>query len=698
MADDTYSIAAGASLYAGTAAPTDPPPSSVPLVFSATPSVGTSAYGYQGQWTIEPGGYYDLDGWDFIASYAVKKTLPAVMRLCISQHASGGYGPSGMSGYPASANSDITLKNQDGQAKKDGGLVDVTEWWTMARDGVAYAQRRNAGAIAVLMERYPQIDIDNLGIIVEGTSMGGGGVNATMRLPDPYRAKIAFARGSVGVMMYRLINGYSTADLSHWPAAAGNVALWDSCDFQVLAATDAVVRGMHYRQRFSSNDPFSRGVANSSTQLIWLKTCHDHKISAVATYVSNGHNATEAGYVFPDVTAFEVAQQNVTLDRAHPCFTNSSGNYPPNAADIPDNVNYPRGHYNLGLTWDHANIVDTLDEIVFPIKYTRRTGFGGVIPDQPASITVSVTPRRPRNFQIINGASLNWSFDGGAASGVATVQGDTVTASGIPLTSGDAFKPLRFFKPFGQVQGDVLIRIWGQSNAEGRALRTDVDAAPLNSDAGLSAFMSGTFDRVWIWTGSAFAKLTPLSNSQSGASAFGPEFGLAVEWMRRTTTGNLYLEKTAAGGLSITSFEPGVGSRYLTGQTEKSQQDAWLASRGITFSASHMLWVQGEADYTQTQAWYQPRLENLMAAWTANGFLTPTSRVVLSQMPPGTSRYGSGVTAAKDAIAAANPGLVNALLLPAYMNADNLHYNGRGQVQHAYDVYAYLFDTTSSST
>lgn len=445
MADDTYIIASGGDLYAGMAGPDDPPSSSVPLVFGATPTVGTSSYLYTGQWTIDPGGYYDLDGWDFVTTYAIKKTPPSVLRLCVTEHPSGGY--VSMGGYGASPNSDITLKGQDGQAKKAGGMTSVTEWWTMARDGVAYAQRRNAGAIEVLLTRHPQIDIDNLGIIVEGNSMGGGGVNATMRMPAPYRAKIAFARGNIGVMMYRLINGpQSTTDLSHWPSAAGNPALWDSCDFLYMAANDAVVRGMHYRQRFSSNDPFSRGVANSSTQLIWLKTCHDHKISAVAVYVSAGHNPTEAGYVFPDVTAFENAQQNVTLDRAHPCFTDSTGNYPPNAADIPDNVNYPRGHYNLGLTWDHANIVDTLDEIVFPIKYTRRTGFGGVIPDQPTSITVSVTPRRPRNFQIVDGESISWTFDGGVASGVAVVQGDTVTAVGVPLTSGAAFKPLRFFK------------------------------------------------------------------------------------------------------------------------------------------------------------------------------------------------------------------------------------------------------------
>lgn len=670
----------------------------IPVAFPAAPSSeGTSTYHYRGEWTLPANGYYDDLGGTYPVLYSVKKALPAVPRLCLSQHPSGGW-----TLQPAAvpANGDIVLRNVDGgQYKDDVFLVEWgAEWWVASQPaGVPYSQRRNAGGITKLLELYPAIDIDNKGIVVEGQSMGGGGVNATMVLPDPYRAKIAFARGNIPVIMYRQIRGHSSAGMSRWPDdTPANQAFWESIDFTIRAQNDPVVRGMHYRMRLSTTDPFTTGAGGSSSSMLFVNTCEQHKIGAAATWVANGHSSTEAGYSFPAIDAFEDAAQDVTLDRAHPCFTGSSGNYPYTAAQRADIATYPRGHYNLGLTWDWANIVDTTTEIVFPIKYVARAGFGVGIPDQASTVTVDVTPRRPRNFVLNPGELINWSWDNGAATGSAVVNGDIITATNIPLVTGQGYKTLRFFKP--DAIGDVVVSIWGQSNAKGLAARADIAAPPLSSDPGLEAYNQGSFDRVWIWTGAAFAKLTPASNNQSSTTEFGPEFGLAVRWMRETQSGNLYLFKNAASGVSITSFEPGVGTIWNRGVSWWSQIQSWLGARDIVPAQKHLVWVQGEADYTQTQAWYQPRLENLMAAWTANGFLTPTSRVVLSQMPPGTSRYGSGVTAAKNAIAAANPGLVNALLLPAYMNADNLHYNGRGQVQHAYDVYAYLFDTTSSST
>ena len=111
-----------------------------------------------------------------------------------------------------------------------------------------------------------------------------------------------------------------------------------------------------------------------------------------------------------------------------------------------DEARFPRGHYNLGITWDHAAIVDTAAEIVFPLKYTRHTSFGKGVPDQPEQITVSVTPRRPRHFQLRDGETLNWTWDNGSLSGQARVTGDTVTIDNIPLVSGEAYKRLRIYR------------------------------------------------------------------------------------------------------------------------------------------------------------------------------------------------------------------------------------------------------------
>jgi peptidoglycan/xylan/chitin deacetylase (PgdA/CDA1 family) len=170
------------------------------------------------------------------------------------------------------------------------------------------------------------------------------------------------------------------------------------------------------------------------------------KIGGAFVWINAGHDIGEVGVNLPDLSAFETSAQDITLDRAHPAITNSTGNYPLRAPDRINEKKYPRGHYNMGLTWDHANIIDVASEIVFPLKYNRRVAIGKGIPDQPARITVSVTPRRPRNFTLRDGETLKWSWDGDALSGIATVTGDTVTVDAIPLVSGDVYKALRIYR------------------------------------------------------------------------------------------------------------------------------------------------------------------------------------------------------------------------------------------------------------
>ena len=137
---------------------------------------------------------------------------------------------------------------------------------------------------------------------------------------------------------------------------------------------------------------------------------------------------------------------DVTVDRAHPAITDSTGNYPRTAGERTDMERFPRGHYNAGISWHHGRIVDRVDELLFPLKYRAHKDIGAGIPDQPGRITVSVTPRRPRQFVLEDGETLRWEWDGGALSGTAEVHGDTVTARGIPLVSGEGYKNLRFFR------------------------------------------------------------------------------------------------------------------------------------------------------------------------------------------------------------------------------------------------------------
>lgn len=250
--------------------------------------------------------------------------------------------------------------------------------------------------------------------------------------------------------------------------------------------------------------------------------------------------------------------------------------------------------------------------------------------------------------------------------------------------------------------GNVRIAIWGQSNAIGRALRSDIAASPLSADPVLEDYDTGvlTFDRVMFWTGSVYETYSPDIDQFVTAGQFGADFGLATRWMRETASGTLYLEKAAGSGISITSFAQPSGSSYASGVAERGQANTWLSGQGVTLAADHFLWVQGESDEAQTQEWYQTRLQDLLDALHANSFLdSPTSRIVLSQMHPSTDTYGAGVAAAKAAIAAATPSRITAIEFDYYMKSgDNIHYNGRGQVQHAYDVFAFLLETVGKET
>lgn len=255
--------------------------------------------------------------------------------------------------------------------------------------------------------------------------------------------------------------------------------------------------------------------------------------------------------------------------------------------------------------------------------------------------------------------------------------------------------PLEFnAAPAGRLAfpANARIAIWGQSNAVGRADRTDISASPLSSDAGLATYDGGTFSRTYIWTGSSYDLLQPSVNNGAAAGQFGVEFGLAVRWERETASGNLYLEKWASSGLSITHgyFTPGVWP-YTTAVSERGQADAWLVSHSITLAQESWIWIQGEADSAMSQGTYQGYLETLMAGRITDGFQTATDKSVLVQMAVGSASYGAGVAAAKSAIAAGDPTYVTALASDLYMKSDNLHYSGRGIVQVAYNCFETLY-------
>jgi hypothetical protein len=419
-------------------------PAGVPLLtFNSTPddSGGGGANAWEfflGNWDLEADTYFDSNATDLPASYARLTTPGSNPRISVYMHGSGG-SPNGV--YAPESGFSYTT----GTADAEWANAAWRQWWALDEDGTNYTGRRIVGCIQKVMELHPGIDVLNKGFVMHGPSMGmGGAIAQTMVMPAPWRSRIAYVFGNIGSCLFRLLG---TFKYTNYPADDGvGDPFWDQLDFEAKAVSDSIVRGMHYRHRFSSDDGQYDLADGTNTQLPWVNICEEQKISLVATWVQNGHSQTESGVTFPTIFPMQAAEQDVTLDKAHPCFTASTGNYPTTAEDRIDVATYPRGHYNLGLVWDHANIVDSASEIIFPIKYVRATSIGGGIPDQPTDITVSVTPRRPRNFTITNGETIFWSFDSGAQTGSGTVSGDVITAAGIELTSGDAYKNLRFYK------------------------------------------------------------------------------------------------------------------------------------------------------------------------------------------------------------------------------------------------------------
>lgn len=235
---------------------------------------------------------------------------------------------------------------------------------------------------------------------------------------------------------------------------------------------------------------------------------------------------------------------------------------------------------------------------------------------------------------------------------------------------------------------NVRIAIWGQSNAVGRANRSEISTSPLNSDPGLATYDAGTFDRVWIWNGSSYIKLQPsvFNGATVIAGQFGAEFGLAVRWMRETTAGNLYIDKNAEGGISITEFAPPSATWYAIGKTESDQANAWLTSNSISIGSNALLWIQGESDSAQTQSWYETRLSTLISTMKSDSIIASSAKIILAQMPTTSTGYGQGVFDAKASYAASNSTTVSTLAMPNYLS-DGVHLSGRGMVQHAYDAY-----------
>lgn len=375
-------------------------------------------------------------------AYSMRRPPAKRPRVLVNLHGSGGGKASILQAYAPRSAADIEIRVQDAEAQNRKRR----EYWGWATTGEPLPGLRIVSALDFVRRLFPAMDIDTRGIVLHGTSMGGTGVFIqTMLLPEPWRARVAYVTAVIGIPLPRRANERDPGKFALWPKDRGPGSLWDRIDFSLSVQHDEIVRGMHYRHLFSSNDRTSQGP-EGSTALEFVNLVEANRIAGAFFWIHNNHNAGEKGVRTGAIPGFEVKEQDVTLDRAHPAISDSTGNYPLTAQARMDMARYPRGHYNLGVVWDHARIEDRSDELVFPLKYMRHTEIGGGIPDQPESITISVTPRRAKAFRFKDGEQLQWSWNEGELSGTLVVRGDSATVTDIPLRDGDGYRRLRIYR------------------------------------------------------------------------------------------------------------------------------------------------------------------------------------------------------------------------------------------------------------
>lgn len=236
------------------------------------------------------------------------------------------------------------------------------------------------------------------------------------------------------------------------------------------------------------------------------------------------------------------------------------------------------------------------------------------------------------------------------------------------------------------------ITIEGQSNAFGVGLTDELDESPIDTDT--YSFLLAQ-SRVYIWnpTSGDYEKLlVPENNDGSTAAgdAFGPELGISQRWMEETGPNDfLYINKNYCDGCPISSFQSGTSYHTMI-MARKAAADAWLTAEDLTVVDIGWLWVQGEGDYSQSQAYYEGQLETLAGTRYTDGIITDNTVVVLSKIHPSSDNYGSGVAAAIDSYASTRA-WVRKISYTDNFNPDNVHLNAVGQLQLGYDAFQQIF-------
>lgn len=249
-------------------------------------------------------------------------------------------------------------------------------------------------------------------------------------------------------------------------------------------------------------------------------------------------------------------------------------------------------------------------------------------------------------------------------------------------------------------QADCAL-LWGQSNADGRALLTDLALAE-RTYASTATYIEPANSGTRATPPDALLVMGTNQIITSPSTQFGPEYGIAK---RRDASGlsrTLRISKTAQGSTYIapssvgapvtntTTWAPGetaTSSLYHNALHDWFDTEQRLLLDGIGPNLRALFWMQGEQDATSTvaapdSATHQGYIQALYDDVKTYTGLTSLKMVVgriRDQDPSMNATAKAAVRAGQAAFVAANADCTLIDTDTFSLKADNVHYNGAGQ-------------------
>jgi hypothetical protein len=285
---------------------------------------------------------------------------------------------------------------------------------------------RIAATLKYASDHYNSIIDWGAGWTAEGCSYGGTtSILQSLIMPDKW-AK-ATLTNVVACVPQTLMVEPSDPVGQYWVSQSIRTA-WGGYDYHLADVRTQATGRVRYRVNGS---PLDTSVRFDLRFFPWV--CDDKRIPCMGTWHAGGHNPTQAGINLPFMWEYSDTGMEHRLDQPQVAFLHSSANYMGNV-----------GHWNLGLAWWNAGMVDTSMRTLIPLRYVPWKNIGGGAPDQPSIVTFGVTVRNTK-MPLGIGDRVLWSF--GMLSGMATVttQGE-VTLEGLSLPASSSYTGLELWK------------------------------------------------------------------------------------------------------------------------------------------------------------------------------------------------------------------------------------------------------------